>query len=119
MGNNVTNEDIIQFEPMVESFMRKSVVKNWNEANQSSSQDEVALGNSGFTMADIRQHLRTEVFIALRNYKPEYNTKVSTFVYGHLTKRIGTLMKKLTKEGMGYGKWSSNLEEVLREIDVE
>ena len=68
-------------------------------------------------MADIRQYLMGEVFIALRNYKSDMNTKESTFVYGHLSKRVGSLMKKLTKHSKGYGVWSSNLEQVLGEID--
>ena len=42
-------------------------------------------------MSDMRQYLMGEVFIALRNYNPEKKTKESTFVYGHLGKRIGSL----------------------------
>lgn len=115
----VSNEDILRYSKMVESFLAMSVVKNWNESNMSTKngKDEVALGNSGHTMSDIRQYLTVEVFIALRNYNPSLKTKESTFVYGHLSKRVGSLMKKLTKESKGYGFWSSNLEEVLGEID--
>lgn len=115
----VTNDMILQYTQMVESFLKKSVVKNWNEADMSQYKDEVTLGNSGWSMADMRQYLTTEVFIALRNYKEEYKTKESTFVYGHLSKRVGSLMKKLTNKGKGYGFWSSNIEEVLGEIDRE
>jgi myosin-crossreactive antigen len=104
---------------MVESFLRKSVVKNWNEADTNPSRDEVSLGNSGYTMADIRQYLMSEVFIALRNYDPEKKTKESTFVYGHLSKRVGSLMKKLVKDSKGYGVWMSNIEQILGEIDRE
>ena len=115
----VTDEMILQYKPMVESWLAKSVKKNWNEAEMSTknSRDEVSLGNSGWTMADIRQYLMAEVCIALQNYKEEYKTKESTFVYGHLSKRVGSLMKKLTKHAKGYGIWSSNIEEVLGEID--
>lgn len=113
----VTNEMVVQYEQMVESFLKKSVVKNWNEADMSKYKDEVSLGNSGWTMSDMRQYLLTEVFIALRNYKPEFKTKESTFVYGHLSKRVGSLMKRLTNKGKGYGFWTSNIEEVLGEID--
>ncbi len=115
----VTNEMIIQYRPMIESWMARSVRKNWNEAEMSTKngRDEIGLGNSGWTMADIRQYLMTEVCIALQNYKPEFKTKESTFVYGHLSKRVGSLMKKLTKHAKGYGIWSSNIEEVLGEID--
>ena len=115
----VSDEMIIKYNQMVESFLRNSIAKNWNESDISRSKDEVGLGNSGWTMSDMRQYLSTEVFIALRNYKIEYKTKESTFVYGHLTKRVGSLMKKLTKKSKGYGVWSSNLEEVLGEIDSE
>lgn len=115
----VTSEQVLQYVPLVESYLRNHVKKNWNEADTSTkdSRDEVGLGNSGWTMADIRQYLMGEVFIALRNYNPDKNTKESTFVYGHLSKRVGSLMKKLTKSSKGYGIWSSNLEQVLGEID--
>ena len=115
----ITNEHILQYHQMVESWIRNSVVKNWNEADQSKSKDEVGLGNSGWTIADMRQYLFTEVFIALRNYNPNLNTKESTFVYGHLSNRVGSLMKKLTKKSKGYGVWSSNIEEILGEIDTD
>ena len=113
----VSNEMITQYEQMVESFLRNSISKNWNEADTSKDKDEIALGNSGWTMSDMRQYLNTEVFIALRNYKPNSGTKESTFVYGHLKFRVGSLMKKLTNKSKGYGIWSSNIEEVLGEID--
>ena len=115
----VTDEMIIQYRPMVESWLANAVQKNWNEAEMSTKygNDEVSLGNSGWTMADIRSYLTTEVLIALQNYSADFKTKESTFVYGHLSKRVGSLMKKLTKQAKGYGVWSSNIEEVLGEID--
>ena len=116
----ITDEHIMKYDKMVESWIRNSVVKNWrNEADISRSKDEVALGNSGWTMSDMRQYLLTEVFIALRNYKSDQGTKESTFVYGHLSNRVGSLMKKLTKKSKGYGIWASNIEEVLGEVDSE
>jgi hypothetical protein len=115
----VTNEMITKYDQMIESFLRNSISKNWNEADTSRNNDEIGLGNSGWTMSDMRQYLATEVFIALRNYKTEYKTKESTFVFGHLNKRVGSLMKKLTKKSKGYGIWSSNLEELLGEVDSE
>lgn len=113
----VTDDMVLQYTQMIESFLKKSVIKNWNEAEMSSYKDEVTLGNSGWSMADMRQYLTTEVFIALRNYKPGFKTKESTFVYGHLSKRVGSLMKRLTNKSKGYGFWSSNIEEVLGEVD--
>jgi hypothetical protein len=115
----ITDEHILQYNQMVESWIRNSIVKNWNEADQSKTKDEISLGNSGWTIADMRQYLFTEVFIALRNYRADMNTKESTFVYGHLSNRVGSLMKKLTKKSKGYGIWSSNIEEVLGEVDYE
>lgn len=115
----ITDEHILQYNQMVESWIRNSIVKNWNEADQSKAKDEIGLGNSGWTIADMRQYLFTEVFIALRNYKTDQGTKESTFVYGHLSNRVGSLMKKLTKKSKGYGIWSSNIEEVLGEVDSE
>lgn len=115
----VTDEMIVQYRPMVESWLASAVSKNWNEADMSTKygNDEVSLGNSGWTMADVRSYLTSEVLIALQNYSADFKTKESTFVYGHLSKRVGSLMKKLTKKAKGYGVWSSNVEEVLGEID--
>lgn len=121
----ITQEDIKKYEPMVEFYLKKHVIKNWNEASLFKNSDEISLGNTGFTMADMRQHLLTEVFVALTKYNPDYRTKdgrsvkESTFVFQHLFNRIGQLMKKLTKKRYGYGAWTNNLEEVLWEIDRE
>lgn len=121
----LTNDDVLKYEPMVEKYIRDSVVKNWNEASTSKNRGDVALGNSGFTVNDIRQHLRAEVCVALQNYNPDYRTKEgrsvkeSTFVYQHLFNRIGQMMKRLTKKRYGYGIWHSNIEETLWETDRE
>ena len=116
----VSSEMVSKYKPMVEAYLANSVRKNWNEASLSMANggDEVSLGNSGWTMSDVRAYLTGEVFIALRNYSPDHSTKESTFVYGHLSKRVGSLMKKLTNKSKGYGIWSSNLEELLGEIDL-
>jgi hypothetical protein len=119
----LTNEDIAKYEPMIEKYMRDSVVKNWNEASLRKGLDEVSLGNTGLSMSDIRQHLRAEVCVALHNYNPEYRTKEgrsvkeSTFVFQHLFNRIGQMMKRLTKRKCGYGVRTQNIEETLWEID--
>ena len=115
----ISDDEISKYFPMVESWLKRSVQKNWNEATLDPKQGDISLGNSGYTMNDIRQHLLAEVVIALKNYDPSYKAKESTFVYGHLSKRVGQLMKKLTKKRMGYGIWTNNLEEVLREINTE
>lgn len=102
----LTNEDLLKYEPMVEKFIRDSCVKNWNEAQTGGS---VFLGTSGYSLDDIRQHLRAEICIALQNFNPNYRTKEgrtvkeSTFVYQHLTFRVGQMMKRLTKKRQGYG----------------
>lgn len=119
----VTNSDLKKYDRMVNMYLHRYVIKNWNEANMSRSNDEVTLGNTGMSVADIRQHLMTEVVVALQKYNPDYRTKEgksvleSTFVYQHLFNRCGQLMKKLTKKRYGYGIWSSNLEDVLGESD--
>jgi hypothetical protein len=125
MTRKVTNEDIKKYEAMIESYMRDYVVKNWNEASLAKSKDNIPLGNTGMTMADIRQHLRTEVFIAITKYNPDFRTKEgrsvkeSTFVFNHLFNRVGQLMKKLTKRRYGYGVWHANVEEVLWETEKD
>lgn len=121
----LTNEDIINYEPMVEKYIRDYVVKNWNEAKLGKKNGDIVLGNTGMTLNDIRQHLRTEVCVALYNYDPEFRTKEgrsvkeSTFVFQHLFNRTGQMMKRLTKKRQGYGVWHSNLEEVLWETDKD
>jgi hypothetical protein len=127
LTRTITNEDVLKYEPMVESYIRKNVAKNWNEAARDlgKGRGNTSLGNSGQTLNDIRQQLRMEVCVALHNYNPDYRTKEgksikeSTFVYGHLGKRVGTMMKRLTKKHYGYGLWMSNLEETLWECDKE
>lgn len=120
----VTDQDILKYEPMVEKYIRDSVVKNWNEAERGRNSD-VTLGNTGMSLEDIRQQLRTEVYVALMNYNPDYRTadnksvKESTFVFRHLFNRTGQMMKRLTKKRYGYGVWHANLEETLLEVDKE
>lgn len=119
----ITNEDVLKYEPMVEKYIRDSVVKNWNEASTSKIKGDVSLGNSGLTVNDIRQHLRAEVCVALHNFNPDYKTKdgrsvkESTFVFQHLYNRIGQMMKRLTKKRYGYGVWTSQLETTLWELN--
>jgi hypothetical protein len=119
----LTDEDILKYESMVEKYIRDSVVKNWNEGSTSKARGDVSLGNSGLTVNDIRQHLRAEVCVALHNYNPDYRTKdgrsvkESTFVFNHLFNRIGQMMKRFTKKKFGYGVWTSQIEEVLWEVD--
>lgn len=103
----VTNDDILRYEAMIEKFIRDSCMKNWNESR--SGGPDMPLGASGYTLNDLKQHLRTEICVALQNYNPDYRTKEgksvkeSTFVYQHLTFRVGQLMKRLTKKRSGYG----------------
>ena len=121
----LTDDDLKKYEPMVEKYIRDYVVKNWNEASLSKSNGEIALGNTGYSLNDIRQHLRAEVCVALYNFNPNYRTKEgrtvkeSTFVFNHLFNRIGQMMKKLTKPRYGYGKWHNPIEEVLWETEKE
>lgn len=123
----LTDADVKQYEPMVESYIRDYVVKNWNGAKEDSrkGKGDLSLGNTGMSINDIRQHLRAEICVALYNYDPNYRTKEgrsvkeSTFVFNHLFNRTGQLMKRLTKKRYGYGVWHANLEETLWETDRE
>lgn len=124
-NRTLTNEDILKYEPMIEKYIRDNVAKNWNEANTKRGMGEISLGNTGLSLNDIRQHLRTEICVALYNYDPNYRTKEgrsvkeSTFVFRHLFNRCGQMMKRLTKKRYGYGVWTQNLEETLWETDKE
>lgn len=124
-NRTLTNEDIIKYEPMVEKYIRDNIAKNWNEANTRKGMGDNSLGNTGLSLNDLRQHLRTEVCVALYNYNPNYRTKEgrsvkeSTFVFQHLWNRTGQLMKRLTKKRYGYGVWHANIEETLWETDRE
>jgi hypothetical protein len=119
----LTNKDVQNYEAMVEQYIRKFVVKNWNEASPNKGMGDVSLGNSGYTVNDIRQQLMAEVCVALHNYNPDYRTKEgrsvkeSTFVFQHLFNRVGQLMKRLTKRRHGYGIWIDNVETALWETD--
>jgi len=121
----LTNDDINKYAPMVELYIRNYVVRNWSEASTSRHSGDIALGNTGMTINDIRQYLKGEVCIALYNYDPLYRTengasvKESTFIYGHLFRRTGSLMKRLTKRSNGYGIFIENLESAMLEIDYE
>jgi phosphomannomutase len=119
LKRTVTNNDILKYEKMVEKYLRDSVKKNWNEASLQKSKDNCMLGTTGWTMEDMRQHLRMEVCVALTKYDPNRETKESTFVFQHLFNRIGQLMKKLTNQSYGYGKWHVLLEQALWEKDAE
>lgn len=121
----LTNADIEKYDAMVEKYIRDSVVKNWKEASTNKALCNVSLGNTGYSIEDIRQQLRTEVCVALRNYDPNYRTKEgrsvkeSTFVFTHLFNRTGQLMKRLTKPARGYGKWHQDINETFWEINEE
>ena len=124
-SRTLTDNDILKYEPMIEKYIRDSVVKNWNEASIAKNKADIGLGNTGLTISDIRQHLRAEVCVALYNYDPNFRTKdgksvkESTFVFRHLFNRTGQLMKRLTKKRYGYGVWTQNIEETLWETDSE
>jgi hypothetical protein len=119
----VTNDDLKKYERMVNMYISKHVIKNWRDASFQSKRTESALGNTGLSLSDIKQHLLTEVVVALQKYNPNYLTKdgktvqESTFVYGHLNFRVGQLCKKLTHKRYGYGKWMTQLEQVLHETE--
>lgn len=112
----VTNEDIIKYKPLVEKYLRDSVCKNWNEARLFNGGSDISLGNTGMSMDDIRQHLYTELVIALQKYNPDYITeegrsvKEITFVYRHLFNRTGQLLERLTRKRYGYGIWTQSVE---------
>jgi hypothetical protein len=122
MARKVTNEEIEKYIPMIESYIRKDVLKNWREASLSKNRQETTLGNTGWTVRDIRQYLMSEVFIALTKFNPTYITpegrtvKESSFVFGHIMKRGGSLCKRLTKKRLAYGVWSTQLEKALKEF---
>lgn len=119
----VTNEDILKYMPLVNSWLRDSVVKNWNEASLRAdyinTTEDITLGQTGQSMADIKQYLLQELVVGLQKYDPEYRSKTTgkpvkefTFVYRHLYNRIGQLMKKLTRRSSGYGKWSYCIDDI-------
>lgn len=117
----ITNEDIKQYEPMIEYFIRESVLKNWNEAAANKYNGDMLLGNSGWTLNDMRQYMRGEVFIALRNYDPNRtnsegkHAKESSFIHTQLWSRISQILIKLTRKTQGYGIFHTNIEDFLND----
>lgn len=120
-ARKITNEELKQFIPLVDSFINKYVKKNWVESFGARGQERM-LGNTGLTIADIRQQLLMEVCIALQNYDPNYTVagkpvQPLTFVYRHLMFRVGGMMKRITKKSYGYGVWISQIEKELHELE--
>lgn len=121
MARTVRDDEIKAYEPMIEHHIRKYILKNWQDVPQHRGSGEVSVGATGMSLDDIRQYLRAEVFVAMTKYNPDYRTKEgksvkeSTFVYQHLWKRIGSMMKRLTKRRQGYGVRFSPVEQVLGE----
>lgn len=119
----VTDADIKKYDHMVSMYINKHVMKNWNESYGVGKSEDRTLGNTGMSLADIKQHLYTEVVVGLQKYDPDYRTPEgksvleSTFIYRHLFFRVGQTCIKLTKKRNGYGVWMNNLEEVLGETD--
>jgi hypothetical protein len=117
----VTNEDLKKYHGMVDHYIRKSVIKNWTDASMVKSRQDVSLGNSGLTIADIRQYLLMEVVVGLQKYNPNYRSadglpvKESTFIFRHLHNRGGQLMKRVCRKRSGYGFWMTQLEKALGE----
>lgn len=113
-------QNVMKYYPLVKAFMRDSVVRNFNETNvKLAKNEEMVLGNTGMSMKDIEQYLLMEVVVALQKYNPNYITKEGkgvqemSFVHTHLSNRIGSLMKRLTKTRNGYGFWKVNIDELL------
>lgn len=119
MTRKVTNDDVKKYKPLVEKFIRDSVCRNWNESRIKTPNAEISLGNTAMSLADFRQYLFCELVVALQKYNPDYRTadgksvKESTFVYTHLSNRIGQTLKRLTNRRFGYGKWMTRIEDVL------
>jgi len=115
----ITDADVKRYVPLVEMYLKKNVLKNWNEAQLHNAGEDRTLGNTGMSIDDIRQQLLTEVCVALHKYKPDYRTKDGksvkeiTFVYTHIYNRCGQLMKRLVSKGRGYGVWMQNIEETF------
>ncbi len=118
----VSNEEIKKYMPLVDSYIRKSVLKNWNEGSLSKSKQNISLGNTGLTVADIRQYLLMEVLIGLQKYNANYRTedggsvKESTFIFTHIFNRGGQMLKRLTKPRSGYGIWTAQFESAVGDI---
>ena len=113
-------QNVMKYYPLVKAFMRDSVVRNFNETNvKLAKNEEMVLGNTGMSMKDIEQYLLMEVVVALKKYNPNYITKEGksvqemSFVHTHLSNRVGSLMKRLTKTRNGYGFWKVNIDELL------
>ena len=125
MARILTDEDLNKYNAAVEHYLRKFVVKNWNESMAPGGKynEDCMLGNTGMSIEDIRQQLKAEVCVALLNYKPDYRTpaglsvKESTFVFQHLFHRVGQMMKRLTKPKMGYGVFHSQVEMYVGDIN--
>lgn len=100
----VAYEDIKKFEPMIEYFLKKYVIKRWTSASLFKDHGDVFLGSTGMTMNDIRSLMLTEIISVLGKYDPAKKASKCTLVYTHLNNRTISLVKKLCGVKYGYGK---------------
>jgi hypothetical protein len=117
--SKVEYSDVKQFEPMIEFFLKKHVVRNWNNASLSKEQGDVFLGSTGMTMNDIRSFLTLEIVSVLSKYDPSRKASKCTLVYTHLNNRTISLVKKLCLTKYGYGKVHYDLDSLMGNGDPD
>lgn len=100
----VEYKDVQQFEPMIEFFLKKHVIKNWTSASLAKDRGDIFLGSTGMTMNDIRSFLTLEIVSVLSKFNPDKKASKCTLVYTHLNNRTISLVKKLCLTKYGYGK---------------
>jgi hypothetical protein len=87
-----------EYGPLINKLLQ-GIPKTWNDCHGYES----SIGNTGYSLADVKQHLILELFVGLTKYDPTRGAAESTFIYRHLFNRIGVFYKKYTAKGKGYG----------------
>ena len=111
-------KDILKYEPLINKIINQVILKNWNNLNYLAHQDTVSLGQTGYTVADIRQDLRLMVWMALLKYNPNKKNKDGigatefTYVHTYVKNRALTFISKFTKDKYGYGIYHTYLSQI-------
>ena len=98
-----TDEQVASYEKAVNAAIFMVILRCFSYYSIKIDLD-TSLGNTGWTIADLQQHLRTEVFIAISHYDPSVGgSTLNSFVMCHVWHRAQSWMKKFANPKKGWG----------------
>lgn len=111
-------KDVLKYEPLINKIINQVILKNWNNVNYLAFQDTMDLGQTGHSVADIRQDLRLMVWKALLRYNPNRRNNQGigatefTYVHTYVKNRALTFIKRFTQDKRGYGVYHTYLSQI-------